>query len=79
MNLRPPQAAQHLGIGLTKFWDLAKKDPDFPTLTKLGARTTIVSMEALWAAAGSVDTDLSFLGFLELYRTGLLPVQWTPT
>lgn len=24
---------------------------------------------ALWAAAGSVDTDLSFLSFLELYGT----------
>ena len=23
----------------------------------------------IWAAAGSVDTDLSFLSFLELYRT----------
>jgi hypothetical protein len=25
--------------------------------------------EAQWAAAGSMDTDLSFLSFLELYRT----------
>lgn len=24
---------------------------------------------ALWAAAGSIDTDLSFLSFLELYGT----------
>ena len=25
--------------------------------------------EAVWAAAGSVDTDLSFLSFLKVYRT----------
>jgi hypothetical protein len=25
----------------------------------------------LWAAAGSVDTDLSFLSFLKVYRTGV--------
>ena len=24
-----------------------------------------------WAAAGSVDTDLSFLSFLKVYRTGV--------
>lgn len=27
--------------------------------------------DAMWAAAGSMDTDLSFLNFLELYRADI--------
>ena len=33
----------------------------------IGAMLNVMSEK--WAAAGSVDTDLSFLSFLELYRT----------
>lgn len=32
----------------------------------------------LWAAAGSVDTDLSFLSFLELYRTHVAQRRMAP-
>ena len=38
-----------------------------PTCHALYHRGTI--KKESWAAAGSVDTDLSFLSFLELYRT----------
>ena len=31
-----------------------------------------------WAAAGSVDTGLSFVSFLELYRTDVAKRQITP-
>ena len=31
-----------------------------------------------WAAAGSVDTDLSFLSFLELYRTDVAQRRMAP-
>ena len=31
-----------------------------------------------WAAAGSVDTDLSFLSFLELYRTHVAQRRMAP-
>ena len=34
---------------------------------ELGSPLTLTG--ELWAAAGSVDTDLSFLSFLELYGT----------
>ena len=32
----------------------------------------------VWAAAGSVDTDLSFLSFLELYRTDVAQRRMAP-
>lgn len=41
-NLRPRQAAEALGIGLSTFWLNAKTDPDFPTLIQLGPKTTVV-------------------------------------
>lgn len=41
-NLRPRQAADALGIGLSTFWLKAKTDPDFPTLIRLGAKSTVV-------------------------------------
>ena len=34
--------------------------------------------QADWAAAGSVDTDLSFLSFLELYRTDVAQRRMAP-
>lgn len=45
--LRPRDAAQRLGIGLTSFWGLAKSDPTFPELIKLGTRTTVVEEHEL--------------------------------
>lgn len=33
---------------------------------------------AAWAAASSVDTDLSFLSFFELYRTDVAQRRMTP-
>ena len=41
-NLRPRQAADALGIGLSTFWLKAKTDPDFPQLIQLGPKSTIV-------------------------------------
>jgi predicted DNA-binding transcriptional regulator AlpA len=41
-NLRPRQAADALGIGLSTFWLKAKTDPDFPPLIRLGAKSTVV-------------------------------------
>ena len=48
-NLRPRQAAEALGIGLSTFWLKARTDPDFPTLVRLGPRTTVVDEAALVA------------------------------
>ena len=45
--LRPKAACNVLGIGLTTFWNLAKTDPDFPELIKLGPQTTVVEEAAL--------------------------------
>lgn len=49
MNLRPQQAAQELGVGLTKLWVLVKEEPGFPPPIKLGARTTVFRREDLHA------------------------------
>ena len=46
MQLRPKDAAQRLGIGLSTFWQWVRVDPDFPPVTRLG-RTTSVSAAAL--------------------------------
>lgn len=39
--VRPKQAAEFIGIGLSTLWHKAKHDPDFPKPTKLGPRTTV--------------------------------------
>lgn len=36
------------------------------------------AIKGLWAAAGFVDTNLSFLSFLELYRTDVAQRRMTP-
>lgn len=41
-NLRPRQAADALGIGLSTFWLKARTDPDFPPLIQLGPKATVV-------------------------------------
>lgn len=41
-NLRPLEAAKALGCGPTRFWTLARTDPDFPKLIRLGPKHTIV-------------------------------------
>jgi len=41
-NLRPVEAAKALGCGQSRFWELAKNDPDFPKLIRLGPKHTIV-------------------------------------
>ena len=47
---------------------------------KSWARKSVVYILRLgmWAAAGSVDTDLSFLSFLELYRTDVAQRRMAP-
>lgn len=51
-QLRPKDAAKRLGIGASTFWEWAKKDPQFPPITRLG-RTTSVSAAALDAYVAS--------------------------
>lgn len=38
---RPQQAAEYIGIKLTKLWELTRTDPEFPKPFKLGSRTTL--------------------------------------
>ncbi len=42
VSVRPKEAAQMLGIGLSTFWLRVKTDPDFPPLIKLSPRTCVV-------------------------------------
>lgn len=51
-NLRPRQAAEALGIGLSTFWLKAKTDPDFPPLISLGPKATVVREADLEAYMG---------------------------
>lgn len=46
-NLRPRQAADLLGVGLSTFWLIAKNDPDFPSLISLSPRCTVVREQDL--------------------------------
>lgn len=46
IQLRPIEAAKRLGVCRAQFWNLAKIDPEFPPLTRIG-RTTSVSAKAL--------------------------------
>lgn len=52
IQLRPKDATKRLGVGLSKFWKLAKYDTSFPPLTRIG-RTTSVSAVALDAYIAS--------------------------
>jgi len=45
--LRPPQAAEKLGIALSTLWLKAKNEPDFPKPFKLGPRITVWSRQSL--------------------------------
>ncbi|MCA8094418.1 AlpA family phage regulatory protein [Burkholderia anthina] len=40
-GIRPAQAAEKLGIGISTLWLRAKREADFPKPVKLGSRTTI--------------------------------------
>ncbi|TAM08289.1 MAG: AlpA family phage regulatory protein [Paraburkholderia sp.] len=40
-GLRPVQAAEKLGIGVSTLWARAKREADFPKPVKLSMRTTI--------------------------------------
>jgi predicted DNA-binding transcriptional regulator AlpA len=40
-GLRPSQAADKLGIGLSSLWAKAKSEPGFPQPVKLGPATTV--------------------------------------
>lgn len=51
-QLRPKDAAERLSIGNSTFWEWARKDPNFPPLTRIG-RTTSVSAAALDAYIAS--------------------------
>lgn len=48
-NLRPRQAADALGIGLSTFWLKTKTDPDFPPVIRLGPKCSIVREQDLIA------------------------------
>lgn len=52
IQLRPKDAAKRMGVGPTTFWNLAKRDPNFPPLTRIG-RATSVSAAALDAYVAS--------------------------
>lgn len=46
--IRQPQASRFLGeSSKSYFWWLAKNDPDFPKLIKLGPKITVVSQPEL--------------------------------
>lgn len=47
IQLRPKDCAKKLGVSIATFWVLAKKDPDFPRMTRYGSRCTSVSAAAL--------------------------------
>ncbi len=51
-QLRPVDAAIRLGVCRSQFWKLAKSDPAFPPLTRIG-RTTSVSAIGLDAYIAS--------------------------
>jgi predicted DNA-binding transcriptional regulator AlpA len=44
IQIRPRQAAEILGWGLSTFWKRAKTDPRFPRLRRFGARCTTLSL-----------------------------------
>lgn len=48
-SLRPKQAADFLGIGVSTLWRWAKERDDFPKPARLGPRTTVFSTEQLCA------------------------------
>ncbi len=54
--LRPPQAAQKLGIGLSTLWTKVKVDPDFAQPVKMGPRVTIFFEDELDAWLTSLAT-----------------------
>lgn len=39
--LRPKQAAEYLGIGVSTLWKWNKENPNFPERIKLGERVTV--------------------------------------
>ncbi len=47
IQLRPKDAAKRMGVCASMFWKLAKNDPSFPRLTRIGKRCTSVSASAL--------------------------------
>ena len=47
IQLRPRIAAKRIGISQSTFWKLAKNDPLFPKLTRIGKRCTSISAAAL--------------------------------
>ena len=47
IQLRPKDACTRAGFKPSTFWKLAKTDPDFPQLTRIGKRCTSVSAAAL--------------------------------
>lgn len=46
-SLRPKQAAEFLGIGVSTLWRWAKERDDFPRPIKLGERTTVFEQSKL--------------------------------
>ena len=54
--LRPPQAAEKLGIGLSTLWTKVKSDPEFAQPVKIGPRVTIFFEDELDAWLNAVVT-----------------------
>lgn len=46
-SIRPRTACELLGISLPTFWRWAKQNPNFPKITKLSSRCSVVSLDAL--------------------------------
>jgi predicted DNA-binding transcriptional regulator AlpA len=49
LTVRPKEAAQMLGVGLSTFWLRVKTDPDFPQLIKLSPKVCVVRIADLEA------------------------------
>jgi predicted DNA-binding transcriptional regulator AlpA len=49
LTVRPKEAAQMLGVGLSTFWLRVKTDPDFPQLIKLSPKICVMRVADLEA------------------------------
>lgn len=46
-SLRPKQAAEFLGVGISTLWRWAKERSDFPKARKLSPRCTVFDMQEI--------------------------------
>jgi hypothetical protein len=70
INTLAPLSASEMSVLLERCCaDLLKGDFSLSARLRERVMSRLPASAADWAAAGSIDTDLSFLSFLELYRT----------